>query len=85
MRLVVSRDEGRSWETANELVVYESDGPGEQGISTETTYDEFWEAMGTWSFGHPTAAVLADGSLLLVYYAGPDETCLSVHWARVQI
>jgi len=85
LRLVVSRDEGRTWDTANELVVYESDGPGEQGISAETTYDEFWEAMGTWSFGHPTAAVVADGSLLLVYYAGPDETCLSVHWARVQI
>ena len=41
--------------------------------------------MGTWSFGHPTASVLPDGSLLLVYYAGADETCLSIHWARVEV
>ena len=85
LRLVVSNDEGQAWDAENELVVYESAGAREQGIDVETTYDEFWEAMGTWSFGHPTAAVLADGSLLLVYYAGPDESCLSVHWARVDI
>ncbi len=85
LRLVVSDDEGRTWDSENELVVYSSSGLGEQGISDETTYDEFWEAMGTWSFGHPTAAVLSDGSLLLVYYAGADETCLSVHWARVEV
>ena len=85
LRLVASRDEGRTWDIANELVVYENEGAGEQGISAETSYDEFWEAMGTWTFGHPTAAVLGDGTLLLIYYAGPDETCLSVHWARVQL
>jgi hypothetical protein len=85
LRLVASHDEGQSWDTGNELVVYASSGPGEQGISAETTYDEFWDAMGTWSFGHPTVAVLGDGSLLLAYYAGPDESCLSVHWARVEV
>ena len=85
LRLVASEDEGRNWDTENELVVYASSGPGEQGISEETSYDEFWDAMGTWSFGHPTASVLPDGSLLLVYYAGADETCLSIHWARVEV
>jgi len=85
LRLVASHDEGQSWDTGNELVVYASSGSGEQGISEETTYDEFWDAMGTWSFGHPTVAVLGDGSLLLAYYAGPDESCLSVHWARVEV
>ena len=24
-------------------------------------------------------------SLLLAYRAGPDESCLSVHWARVEV
>ena len=85
LRLVASHDEGRNWDRENELVIYSSSGPGEQGISAETTYDEFWEAMGTWSFGHPTAVVLGEGSLLLAYYAGPDESCLSVHWARVEV
>jgi len=85
LRLVVSHDEGHTWDRENELVVYESGGGLEQGIDAEATYDEFWEAMATWSFGHPTAAVLRDGSLLLVYYAGLDDTCLSVHWARVEV
>tara|TARA_B100000029_G_scaffold39872_2_gene37243 strand:+ start:4346 stop:5455 length:1110 start_codon:yes stop_codon:yes gene_type:complete len=85
LRLIASTDEGTTWDLEDELVVYSSVGPGEQGISDQTTYDEFWEAMGTWSFGHPTAVVLDDGSILLAYYAGADETCLSVHWARVTV
>jgi len=85
LRLVVSSDDGRTWDTQHELVVHANRGRAEQGILVETTYDEFWEAMGTWSFGHPAAVVLPDGSLLLVYYAGPEPTCLSVHWARVEI
>ena len=85
LRLVSSLDGGLAWDRENELTIYRSAGAREQGIDRETTYDEFWKAMGTWSFGHPSAAVLADGTLLLVYYAGPDESCLSVHWARVAL
>ena len=85
LRLIVSHDEGQTWRHEDELVIYQSEGAREQGIDGETTYDEFWEAMGTWSFGHPSAVVLPDGTLLLVFYAGPDESCLSVHWARVEV
>ena len=41
--------------------------------------------MAKWSFGHPSATVLDDGTVLLAYYAGEDETNLSVCWARVKV
>ena len=85
LRLMLSPDQGLTWHREAELVVYESTGASEQGIERQTTYDAFWDAMGTWSFGHPSAAVLSDGSLLLVFYAGPNESSLSVHWARVEL
>ncbi|MEE3369373.1 MAG: sialidase family protein [Planctomycetota bacterium] len=85
LRLMVSSDQGVTWDRETELVVYASTGTPERGIGDQATYDEFWDAMGTWSFGHPSAAVLADGSLLLVFYAGPNESSLSVHWARVEL
>lgn len=85
LRLMVSTDQGVTWNRKTELIVYESNGTVEQGTGAQTTYDEFWDAMGTWSFGHPSAAVLEDGSLLLVFYAGPHESSLSVHWARVEL
>ena len=85
LRLMVSPDRGVTWNRETELVVYESAGAAERGTGAQTTYDEFWDAMGTWSFGHPSAAVLADGSLLLVFYAGLNESSLSVHWARVEV
>ena len=85
LRLMVSSDQGVTWDRETELVVYTSAATPERGIGDQTTYDEFWDAMGTWSFGHPSAAVLADGTLLLVFYAGPNESSLSVHWVRVAL
>ena len=83
MRLIASADSGRTWETPNELEVYRRGGGPEEGAASEGDYASMWIDMGKWSFGHPAGVVLKDGTVLLAYYAGPDERCLSIHWARV--
>ena len=37
------------------------------------------------AFGHPATVLLKDGLILLVFYAGQSEECLSVHWVRVRL
>ena len=41
--------------------------------------------MAKWSFGHPAAVVLDPQTLLLAWYAGVDETRLSLRWARYRV
>ena len=85
MRLVVSEDNGRSWNREKERVIYSKEGEREPGVEGEVNYEIFWESMDLWTFGHPTSILLDDGTLLLAYYAGPDEKTLSVRWAVVRI
>ena len=85
MRLIISNDAGRSWNTDGELVVYESKGPGESGAAGESDFAQYWEDMSTWTFGHPAGIVLDERTVLLAYYAGKRKDCLSARWARVEI
>ncbi len=86
LRLIISDDNGRNWDFHNELTVHEDDSVKQAGLNGESDYAQYWEDMLTvWNFGHPTAVILEDGSLLLGYYAGPHGKCLSVHWARIKL
>ena len=85
MRLIASSDGGKSWDRENELVVYSKAEFGEERKEAVDGYVRLWSAMYAWTFGHPTGVVLDDGSLLLAYYAGAEETRLSVRWARVEV
>jgi len=80
LTLWMSRDEGVSW--PEKLVVYnhQEQAAISQG-SEEVDFNEYWEDMAKWSFGHPVARSLGN-ELLLSYYAGPPDQ-MSLHWARV--
>lgn len=85
MTLWQSPDGARSWNRKDALVVYTHD---ESACLSQTTTDvdfnQYWEDMGKWTFGHPAICPLDEDSVLLVYYAGTPER-LSVHWARVNV
>jgi hypothetical protein len=85
MTLWCSHDGGASWPAADRLLVYTHD---ERAAVTQghdhVNFKQYWEDMGKWSFGHPAIRLIADGRLLLAWYAGTPD-CMSLHWARVCI
>ncbi len=85
MRLVMSYDRGKTWDIANETVIYENPERKERGVSGESSYAEYWEDMGTWSFGHPCGITIDRDLVLLVYYAGKDARNLSARYALVSV
>jgi len=85
MRLIASEDGGRTWDRDGEIVIYSSGKGLQAGADGESDFAQYWADMSTWSFGHPAGVVLDDDTLLLSYYAGRDEKCLSARWARVRV
>jgi hypothetical protein len=85
MTLWCSPDGGSTWPAVDRLVVYTHD---ERAAITQgrenVDFRQYWEDMSKWSFGHPAIQWLADGCLLLAWYAGAPD-CMSLHWARVRL
>jgi hypothetical protein len=83
MKLWTSRDGGATWPTDQCLTVHTHDERAAltQGL-TNVDFNEYWEDMAKWTFGHPAIRQLEDGRLLLAYYAG-SPGALSIHWVRV--
>ena len=48
-RLVLSRDQGRTWELDGEVVIYTSEDSWERGRGIGVDQDDFWETMSRWS------------------------------------
>ena len=67
------------FDPATAVVLYQQEqASGEQTDSTGELLGE----MSLWTFGLPYAETLSDGTALVVYYAGTDET-MDIHWARI--
>lgn len=75
---------GRTWERSADLRVFHSALGGESGAEGPRSDAELWGDMERWRFGHPRAALLPNGELFVVFYAG-DEAVKNAHWARVRI
>ena len=85
MTLWQSRDEGLSWPEADRLVIHTHDEravvtPGGEAVE----FNQYWEDMGKWSFGHPTLRAIDERHVLCAWYAGTPD-CMSIHWARVGV
>jgi hypothetical protein len=84
MTLWSSRDGGLTWPANEKLVVHVHD---ERAALTQQAsnvdFNEYWDDMLKWSFGHPSLIDLGNGRVLCVFYAGAPG-CLSIHWARVR-
>jgi hypothetical protein len=85
MTLWQSRDGGRTWPEQERLVIYTHDEraavtPGGKAID----FNQYWEEMGKWSFGHPALRKLDNTRVFCAFYAGAPDS-MSVHWARVRV
>jgi len=85
LRAILSDDGGRTWDAAAELVFYEKQRGGrESGMGGKRDFGDYWADMSIWTFGHPAAARLPGGEVMVAYYAG-DETAMSIHWVRISV
>jgi len=82
LRAVLSRDFGRSWDRAGELILYQSGAGPESGMDGRQKFSDYWVAMNRWQFGHPDASPLADGDVFVAFYAG-NAGALSIQWVRL--
>ena len=81
--LSFSPDFGQTWDRSSDLRVYDSSLGTESGAEGSRAGAELWNDMEQWRFGHPRAALLPNGDLFVVFYAG-DETVKNACWARVR-
>jgi len=85
MTLWSSRDGGLTWPENDKLIVHTHD---ERAALTQTgpsvDFNEYWDDMLKWSFGHPAIVDLNNGTVLCAFYAGAPGT-LSIHWARARV
>ncbi|HLJ10527.1 MAG TPA: sialidase family protein [Planctomycetaceae bacterium] len=85
MTLWCSHDQGLTWPEKEKLVVHWHDERAaltQQGATVD--YNEYWDDMLKWSFGHPALVDLKNGKALCVFYAGTPGA-LSIHWARIDL
>lgn len=75
-----SRDGGRSWPEESELVIFGGSAPQ---TADKRTMQDAWSEMGKFSIGLPATAPLADGGVLVVWYAGPFTDLTDIRWARI--
>jgi len=83
LRAVVSDDFGRTWRRDEEIVFHESGVGTEPGAAGTRQFEDFWQDMMAWRFGHPRGVLLSDGDLFVTFYAG-DETATSMRWVRIE-
>jgi hypothetical protein len=84
LRIVLSEDFGRTWDRANEFTFFESRSGAEAGAGGERAFEDFWQDMMTWSFGHPRGVLLPDGDLFIAFYAG-DDASTTMRWVRLAV
>ncbi len=82
IKVRASGDGGRTWPEATEVVIDRA--VVERQTRDKRVMQDAWAEMGEFSLGLPDTALLPDGDLLVVYYAGPRTDLTDVRWARVR-
>jgi hypothetical protein len=82
LRTILSEDFGRSWMAETEVAFYESAAGDEPGGEGTRAFEDFWQDMMAWRFGHPRGVLLPDGTIFVAFYAG-DSASTSMHWVRL--
>jgi hypothetical protein len=77
----LSDDFGRTWDAAPPLRLYD---PPASPANADSSFEEFWQSMMTWPFGHPRAVATPEGDMLAAWYAGNDDV-IGMRWARISV
>jgi hypothetical protein len=80
IKLYETKDGGMSFESSEPLTVYSAD----SGCPEDGSLNEQLVEMGNWCYGLPSGCLLADGTVMITYYAGNDKST-DIKWCRVEI
>ena len=83
LKLRLSEDGGRTWPEASEVLLYQLGAPTQ--IWDKSSMQDAWAEMGCYSLGLPATALLPNGDLLVVFYAGPESNQTDIRWVRVRV
>lgn len=83
LKMRLSQDHARTWPHETEIVLHRLEAPSQ--IWSKHSMQDAWAEMNSYSMGLPTATLLPDGDILVVFYAGPNSDQTDVRWARVAI
>jgi hypothetical protein len=81
LKLRLSEDGGHTWPESSEAVLYELETSSQSW--NKSSMQDAWAEMGCYSFGLPATALLPEGDVLVVFYAGPHNDRTDVRWVRV--
>ena len=81
VKLRVSTDGGRNWPDDTESTLFQPPTPT-QTVAKGSMQDA-WSEMGKFSTGLPSATLLPNGDLLVVFYSGPHKDLTDIRWVRV--
>lgn len=71
------------FDPASEIMIYQHTSVASQAAKQDDNTGNLLAEMSLWTFGLPDAEALPNGDVLVVYYAGTDQT-LDIHWARLK-
>lgn len=81
IKLRTSDDQGRQLPPDTELTLFAQH--DERGFSHPGDMQTAWDEMYDFALGLPATALLPDGDLLVVFYAGQSGDKTSIHWVRL--
>ncbi|MBP1990618.1 sialidase family protein [Paenibacillus eucommiae] len=81
IKLRISGDGGHTWPEPTEIILYKPE--LQQQSVDKMSMQDAWSEMGNFSVGLPTTARLADGSVLVVYYAGSQTDHTAIEWVCI--
>lgn len=71
-----SVDGGKTWDEKSDICIYDH-------FCLSEKKGDFFDAMNTWSYGHPYGIKLSDNHIAMVYYAGNSQT-MGLWFCRIQ-
>lgn len=78
----VSADGGRTWPQETELLLHGVQTPSQ--TEEKKKMQDAWAEMAKFSLGLPATARLANGDILVTFYAGSRTDCTAIRWLRIR-
>lgn len=81
IKIRTSSDMGRTWPESTEVIIFGNE-IGKQSAEANSMA-ESWREQFKFSVGFPCADVMANGDIVVVFYAGKQPDLTDIHWARI--